>query len=1222
MYTQDIIQPFLEIAQTYLDENRVREIIFSRGTYHVQVVDRTTQDPNWAFIQFDKNNQIQDHFCSCQIEPGPTCEHLASALLKIYNHHSEPLHKRFEHSFWKHLCFAFAKNYGYDSKIISQQEEAYQFKHQKELLFSIHGKTELAKKNLADLLKNKPKETEETSLKFSNLPKKELEMWKEGRPSEEFRFELSFWSDIAKWLMLLQEKKQNYKVKIHNTKNVPSKITIIFDDLEATFGISLEILKAIIPYFNTIDAPIKVHESQHDHIDKILYNPVEKCLDIYPSSFDVKKNEVQGVAIGDWIFHPKEGFVRTKTSRKMDQKETILSHHIDEQLEKNSHFFQKYLSNAKLDIKPIKPSYLIKFDSQWNLHIDLYLFEPGDMAKPHSVFFGKWIFIENKGFYRLQNSSFKQPSLFILRDKVSEFIHQYRFWFNSQKGFETHLATIQTQMNYQVNVHHQLIFTTHLSTDNEKSFDFGDWVYIQDQGFYTKARYSSPINHGQTIQRKDVGRFIESNQNDLEAIEGFFSTKCPIQKASVKLKVDADLQEILVEPEYHFYPEYQNKTIYLFDHYTYVETEGFFNIPEKLLLPKGFRKKSKILPHDQATFLALQFNKIKPFISYIDPRLQVSKDLKLSLVGKSDSCVKLVYNHKKNQADIGQIYQMMQLGRPYYLSDVGLINLNHPRYSWIKDLKENQMTPQGIELTPIDIIRIEAIDAAFSEVAPALTQELFSQIDLSMPKLNGFKTKLRPYQQVGLEWLWKLLNYRLSGILCDDMGLGKTLQALALIAAIKNQEEKRPYPGYKTPKKKFLIVCPTSVIYHWQDKLKEFFPNLKTLTFYGLNRSLDRFQQKFDVLLTSYGILRIDQKQINQYDFTLAIYDELQVAKNHRSLTYSALQQIPAKMKLGLTGTPIENNLRELKALLDLIVPFYLPAEEKFRDFFLNPIERDRDQQKITMLKKMIEPFILRRKKEDVLKDLPKKTEQLAHCEMAQDQAKLYQFYLDQSKEKLLVDLKDQTKAVPYIHVFALLGQLKQICNHPKTIDPEKYKDYSSGKWDLFVELLSEARESGQKVVVFSQYLNMLNLIEEHLKLNQIQYASIRGSTQNRHVQLEKFQKDPQCEVFVASLKAVGLGVDLTAASVVIHYDRWWNAARENQATDRVHRIGQQRGVQVFKLVTLNTLEESISRIISLKGKLMEDVVGSSDEEHLKLFSRQDLIDILQSVHKNIYENA
>ncbi len=226
---------------------------------------------------------------------------------------------------------------------------------------------------------------------------------------------------------------------------------------------------------------------------------------------------------------------------------------------------------------------------------------------------------------------------------------------------------------------------------------------------------------------------------------------------------------------------------------------------------------------------------------------------------------------------------------------------------------------------------------------------------------------------------------------------------------------------------------------------------------------------------------------------------------------------------------------------------------------------------------------------------------------------------LQQRRHHLLAELQKDGQSIPFLHIFALLSSLKQICDHPAVYlkTPEDYQLYGSGKWELFVELLREARESQQKVVVFSQYLGMLDIIEGYLTEQGIGYAAIRGATQNRKEQLRLFNHEPECEVFVGSLQAAGLGIDLTAGSVVIHYDRWWNAARENQATDRVHRIGQTRGVQVFKLVTKGTFEEKIDAMIIRKGKLMEEVVGVDDQYILKSFTRSDLIQLLELVDPN-----
>jgi SNF2 family DNA or RNA helicase len=239
--------------------------------------------------------------------------------------------------------------------------------------------------------------------------------------------------------------------------------------------------------------------------------------------------------------------------------------------------------------------------------------------------------------------------------------------------------------------------------------------------------------------------------------------------------------------------------------------------------------------------------------------------------------------------------------------------------------------------------------------------------------------------------------------------------------------------------------------------------------------------------------------------------------------------------------------------------------------------------------------------------------EEISHCDLSPVQQKLYIEVLEKRRRHLIEELQDEHNTIPFLHIFSLLSSLKQICNHPAVYlkCPQDYQKYPSGKWNLFIELLNEARQSNQKVVIFSQYLGMLDIIQFYLEEQGIGFSGIRGSTQDRREELRRFNEDPSCEVFVGSLQAAGLGIDLTAGSVVIHYDRWWNAARENQATDRVHRIGQTRGVQVFKLVTLGTFEEKINAMIDRKGQLMEDVVGVDDQSTLKKFTREELMELL-----------
>ncbi|MBI9084635.1 MAG: DEAD/DEAH box helicase [Desulfobacterales bacterium] len=507
-----------------------------------------------------------------------------------------------------------------------------------------------------------------------------------------------------------------------------------------------------------------------------------------------------------------------------------------------------------------------------------------------------------------------------------------------------------------------------------------------------------------------------------------------------------------------------------------------------------------------------------------------------------------------------------------------------------------------------DLLRIRASVDRIPKItgSPERRKRLEQMFDLTspalLPDLTGRTSPLRPYQLLGVQWLWYLFTNGFGGLLCDDMGLGKTHQVMALMACL--EKEKRGA---------FLVVCPTTVLSHWEKKIRAHTPGLQTGIYHGSDRDLEQRLAQCRVLLTSYGILRRDAQALGNIDFTLAVFDEVQYLKNTGTQAHAAATAIQADMKIGLTGTPIENSVRELKGLMDLVMPGYLGSEGLFTRRYVRPIEEENDIFCRKELGRIIAPFVLRRMKNSVLEELPAKIEDIRTCTLAPDQHRLYNQALEERRQGLLDKLRIPHGAVPYIHIFALLNRLKQICDHPALIlgDPEGYENHGSGKWSLFVELLTESLESGQKVVVYSQYLTMINIIARHLKSVGIDAAVLTGASRNRGAIIDRFNTDPDCRVFVGSLMAGGTGIDLIAASVVIHYDRWWNAAREDQATDRVHRIGQRRGVQVFKLVTEETVEERISEIIGRKKALMESVVEEDDPGTLKFFTREELIEML-----------
>jgi superfamily II DNA or RNA helicase len=563
-----------------------------------------------------------------------------------------------------------------------------------------------------------------------------------------------------------------------------------------------------------------------------------------------------------------------------------------------------------------------------------------------------------------------------------------------------------------------------------------------------------------------------------------------------------------------------------------------------------------------------------------------------------------------------KILRAKEQGQRYLPTTDGWIDCESDDFEPIGQLLEpfrkDELTGQakGVRLSRLDLIRLHTSSRGPLNVrgqgkkAGMLKRILEWRPSRPIPPLKGMTSTLRPYQRLGLEWLYFLFENSLGGLLCDEMGLGKTHQVMALMLALREHE------GMEEP---FLVVCPTTVLSHWYEKIREHAPGLKAAVFHGGQRNLADSLKEGDVLLTSYGILRNDIGQFEHVPLALAVFDEIQYIKNQKTQTYEAANMLNSKIKLGLTGTPIENTLWELKALFDLTVPGYLGADKDFHERYVQPIEVASSGTSRKSLRRLISPFTLRRSKKTVLDELPEKIEDIRTCRLSDDQVKLYRDAISSRGEGLVNVLKQDGEPVPYMHIFALLNLLKQICNHPAQMDgrAEDYEQYRSGKWDLFEELIVECLDSDQKIVIYSQYLEMIRIIEKFLQGLEVGYVTLTGASRNRGETIARFNNEPDCKIYVGSLKAGGIGIDLLAASVVIHYDRWWNAAKEDQATDRVHRIGQKRGVQVFKLVTQGTLEEKISAIIEKKRNLMDSILPEDDPNLLKTFSREELIEML-----------
>ena len=565
---------------------------------------------------------------------------------------------------------------------------------------------------------------------------------------------------------------------------------------------------------------------------------------------------------------------------------------------------------------------------------------------------------------------------------------------------------------------------------------------------------------------------------------------------------------------------------------------------------------------------------------------------------------------------LAEILKARRAKQRYVATDEGWVDCNSPQFDMLDLLTQDQTdrepaeAGQTIRLRRVDLLRLNAAEGQHLHIdgdrrrAAELTKFLDFNAIAPLPDIKDRITPLRTYQVRGTEWLWFLFENGFGGLLCDDMGLGKTHQVMALMTALHMQSEKTD---------PFLVVCPTTVISHWQKKITEHVPALKAGVYHGGERNLDSLLTECNIVLTSYGILLRDIEKIEQVSFTLAVFDEIQYIKNSATRTYRAAKAVRAQMNLGLTGTPIENTVTELKALMDLTTAGYLGSDAEFIERYVTPIEAEQNAARRRELSRLVSPFTLRRLKQSVLAELPAKIEDLRTCRLSDDQVKLYRDAVEKRGRDLMEVLESDGQPVPYMHIFALLNLLKQICDHPALVekDTDNYDRYRSGKWDLFCELLVESLDSGQKVVIYSQYLGMIDIIAAFLQELKVGYVSLTGKSRNRGAIIQRFNEEPDCRVYVGSLKAGGTGIDLVAASVVIHYDRWWNAAKEDQATDRVHRIGQRRGVQVFKLVTEGTLEEKIAAIIDKKRKLQDSVVKEDDPGLLKSFTREELIELM-----------
>ncbi|HET7625387.1 MAG TPA: DEAD/DEAH box helicase, partial [Verrucomicrobiae bacterium] len=459
------------------------------------------------------------------------------------------------------------------------------------------------------------------------------------------------------------------------------------------------------------------------------------------------------------------------------------------------------------------------------------------------------------------------------------------------------------------------------------------------------------------------------------------------------------------------------------------------------------------------------------------------------------------------------------------------------------------------------------------------------------------QAEMRPYQKEGFDFLCHLSRIRLGGVLADDMGLGKTLQTLSWLAWLEEQNKKNPKPS--------LVICPASVLHNWRREASRFTPHLKVLVLESgaARHSLRKQIPQNDIIVTNYALLRRDLEELQKFSFRAMVLDEAQFIKNPGAQVTQSVKQLKSEHRLALTGTPLENRLLDLWSIVDFVQPGYLGKQDQFLETYEPRGENAEAAQRIARrrLSAKLRPLLLRRLKKHVAKDLPDRIEQRRDCELGEEQRKLYLAELRRSRDQVMQAVSEKGVGKSKMHVLAALTRLRQICCHPKLVG----NDSVSGKTETLFELLDSLIADGQKVLVFSQFVQMLELLQKECHARQIPTHILTGQTKDRQQVVNAFQNDSGAAVFLLSLRAAGTGLNLTNASYVVLYDPWWNPAVEAQAIDRSHRIGQTQTVNAYRLISPGTVEEKIWELQQSKARTIADVLG--EEGFARSLSKADL---------------
>ena len=662
-----------------------------------------------------------------------------------------------------------------------------------------------------------------------------------------------------------------------------------------------------------------------------------------------------------------------------------------------------------------------------------------------------------------------------------------------------------------------------------------------------------------------------------------------------------------------------------------------------------FDENDRILAEIKFCYGETEFNPLQPKIDSKYPRDMIAENKAVNMLRKTGfmfyeakGCFILpeeekIYNFLSNEIDTYmQVFEVMvtdnfktkQIKQP----KIGSIGIKVENNLLIIDLEKLNIDPKELE----EIMqRYKLKDGSFINLEEnqdlEFVDKMMSGMDINYKQLENGEIKIPVNRTLYLNQLLKTVtdtqivrngeykkivneldkengdNYKFGGILADDMGLGKTVQMLSIVAGYVEQESQR---------RTSIVICPSSLTLNWQNEAQKFTNGLQTLVIRGNAEERRELIQKidnYDIIITSYDLLKrdIDVYKERKYQFRFAITDEAQYLKNSNTQNAKAVKEILADTRYALTGTPIENSLAELWSIFDFIMPGYLFSYKKFKTEYETPIVRENDARAMKKLKMLIEPFVLRRTKKQVLTELPEKTITVLNNQMKDEQEKIYLTYLAQAKQEVAETIQMNGIERSHIQVLAALTRLRQICCHPSLFIKD-YKDGSS-KLDQCMEIINDAVESGHKILLFSGYTSMFDLIEKEFEKNNIKYFKLTGATKvdERIKMVDEFNENKDIKVFLISLKAGGTGLNLTGADMVIHYDPWWNLSAENQATDRTYRIGQKNNVQVYKLITKNSIEEKIYELQQKKSQLIDNMLDTKTSFISKL-SKEDIMKLFE----------